>query len=88
MTANLSLWVDTFEGKIALDKNLIMKLLLQVAEDGVVQGVLAQGHQEWNRQIKKSLLVLASEGYIELLSEMELTEVGLRINCKILKHSE
>jgi len=66
-----------------MDKDYILQLLLQVAEDGIVEGVLTLGHGEWNRQIRKSLLFLASTGYIELLSEIELTEVGLKINCRL-----
>ena len=68
---------------VAVDRDYILRLLLEVAVDGSVQGVLALGHSEWNRQIKKSLLHLASTGYIELLSEIELTEVGIKINCRL-----
>ena len=66
-----------------MDKDLILKLLLGVETDGTVEGVLALDCGEWNRDIKKSLLSLASTGYIELLSEIELTEVGLKIKCKL-----
>jgi len=64
-----------------MDRDYMLQLLLEVAVDGVVEGALALGHSEWNRQIRKSLLSLASAGYIKLLSEIELTDVGLKINC-------
>ena len=66
-----------------MDREILLQMLLKEEVDGVVQGVLAIGHQEWNRQIKKSLLCLASQGYIVLLSELELTPVGIKINCRL-----
>lgn len=71
------------ERKERMDKGFILHLLLTEEKDGVVQGVLALSHGEWTQQIRKSLLSLASDGFIELSSEIELTEIGLKINCKL-----
>ena len=70
-----------------MDREYILRLLLEVAVDGTVEGTLALGHAEWNRQIRKSLLSLASAGYLELRSELELTDVGLKINCVLTAKS-
>ncbi|MCL2766555.1 MAG: hypothetical protein FWD21_02605 [Peptococcaceae bacterium] len=66
-----------------MDRDFVMQLLLGVEINGNVEGVLTLGQPEWNRQVRKSLFSLASTGHIELLSEIELTEIGLKIKCRL-----
>jgi len=66
-----------------MNKELMLKFLLDEEKDGMVNGVITQIHHEWIQQIKKSLLSLASSGFIELSSEIEVTEVGVKVNCKL-----
>jgi len=68
-----------------MDRDLLLQMLLREESEGVVCGVLAMGHMEWTRQIKKAMLCLASQCYIELLDELEETEVGLKIHCRLKK---
>ncbi|OPX86517.1 MAG: hypothetical protein A4E53_02950 [Pelotomaculum sp. PtaB.Bin104] len=66
-----------------MNKEAMLNFLLSQESDGVVDGVITQMQSAQIQLVKKALLSLATNGYIELSSELEVTGIGMKINCRL-----